>query len=223
MEPQMGIRAAVRRLSAIEPVWWLNAVIGTAAVGAVPRLDPPPRSDPGPRVGWWWALGIMVFVTERWPVELEFRRSTHSFSLTDVPLTLALIFASGTHAFVAVMAGALVALLLRRVPAVKFAFNLAQFALVTSVLIVVVHLAASADPGFGWITWGAVLAASQIGGVLTIAQILAAIVLTEGQRLARPGARDVRPGPAWSRSSARRWRSSAASSGSSDPRRRRCC
>ena len=83
-------------------------------------------------IGWWWALGIIVFVTERWPVELEFRRSTHSFSLTDIPLTLALIFTSGTHAFVAVMAGALVALLLRRVPPVKFAFNLAQFALVTS-------------------------------------------------------------------------------------------
>ena len=134
----------------------------------------------GPDVGWWWALGIMVFVTERWPVELEFRRSTHSFSLTDIPLTLALIFTSGTHAFVAVMAGALVALLLRRASAVKFAFNLAQFALVTSVLIVIVHLAASTDPGFGWITWGAVLAAAQIGSVLTTAQILAAIVLTSG-------------------------------------------
>ena len=50
----------------------------------------------------------------------------------------------------------------------------------TSVLIVIVHLAASTDPGFGWITWGAVLAAAQIGSVLTTAQILAAIVLTSG-------------------------------------------
>ena len=177
----MGIRAARRRLNSIEPVWWLNALIGTAAVvlylAWIRHLDP----ILGPDVGWWWALGIMVFVTERWPVELEFRRGTHSFSLTDVPLTLALIFTSGTHAFVAVMAGALVALLLRRAPAVKFAFNLAQFALVTSVLIVIVHLAASTDSGFGWITWGAVLAASQIGSVLTTAQILAAIVLTEGK------------------------------------------
>ena len=37
------------KLNSIEPVWWLNALIGTAAVGAVPRLDPPPRSDPGRR------------------------------------------------------------------------------------------------------------------------------------------------------------------------------
>jgi diguanylate cyclase (GGDEF)-like protein len=177
----MGIRAATGRLSSIEPVWWLNAVIATAAVvlyvAWIRHLDPILGAD----VDWWWALGIMVFVTERWPVEVEFQRSTHSFSLTDVPLTLALIFASGTHAFVAVMAGALVALLMRRASAVKFVFNLAQFALVTSVLIVIVHLAASADSGFGWITWGAVLAASQIGSVLTTAQILAAMVLTSGQ------------------------------------------
>src|SRR6476469_8163638 len=123
----MGVRASARRLTTIEPVWWLNAVIGTAAVvlylAWIRHLDP----ILGPDVGWWWALGIIVFVTERWPVEVEFRRSTHSFSLTDIPLTLALIFTSGTHAFVPVMAGALVALLLRRGPAVKFVFNLAQF------------------------------------------------------------------------------------------------
>ena len=51
----------------------------------------------------------------------------------------------------------------------------------TAVLILVVHFAAAADPGFGWITWGAVLLATQIGGLLTIVQILAAIVLTEGR------------------------------------------
>ena len=123
----------------------------------------------------------MVLVTERWPIELQFRRSTHAFTLTDIPLTLALVFATGTHAFFAVLAGLLVALLLRRMPPVKLAFNLAQYALVTAVLIIVVHLAASVDPGFGWITWGAVLAATQIGGVLTIVQILAAMVLTEGR------------------------------------------
>ena len=59
----------------------------------------------------------MVLMCERWPVELEFRRSSHSFSLTDVPLSLALIFASGTHAFVAILVGTVIALLLRRLPA----------------------------------------------------------------------------------------------------------
>jgi diguanylate cyclase (GGDEF)-like protein len=186
----VGIRAANRRFASIGPAWWLNAVIATAAavlyLAWVRHLDPILGAD----VGWWWALGIMVFVTERWPVELEFQRSAHSFSLTDIPLTLALIFTSGTHAFVAVMAGTLVAMLLRRGPAVKFAFNLAQFALVTSVLIAVVHLVAGSDPGFGWLTWGAVLAMAQVGSMLTTAQILAAMVLTEG-RVSRAQVREM--------------------------------
>jgi diguanylate cyclase (GGDEF)-like protein len=185
----MGIRGATRRLASIEPVWWLNAAMGAIAVGLyvvwIRHLEPIQR----PEIGW-WAIGIMVFVTERWPVELAFRRSTLVFSLTDVPLTVALVFASGTHAFAGVMAGAFVALLLRRMPTIKFAFNLAQFALMTSVLIVVVHLAASAESGFGWITWAAVLVACQIGGVLTIAGIVAAMVLTEG-RVSRAHVREM--------------------------------
>jgi diguanylate cyclase (GGDEF)-like protein len=188
--PRVGIHTFRRKLGSIESVWWLNAVIGASSLALyvlwIHRLEP----IQGPEITWWWTLAVMVFVTERWPVELEFRRSTHSFSLTDIPVTLALLFATGTHAFAAVMAGALVALLLRRLPPIKFALNLAQFALVTAVLIVGVHLAASFDPGFGWITWSAVLVASLIGGVLTTAQILAAIALTEG-RVSRAQVREM--------------------------------
>jgi diguanylate cyclase (GGDEF)-like protein len=185
----MGIRAACRRVSSIERVWWLNAAIGAAAgilyLVWVRHLEPIQH----PEIAW-WAIGAMVLVAELWPVVLEFRRSTHSFTLTDVPLTFALIFATGTHAFFAVVAGTLVALLLRRVSPVKSAFNLAQYALVVSVLIIVVHLAASVDPGFGWITWGAALAAGQITGVLTVAQIVAARALTEG-RVSRAQVREM--------------------------------
>ena len=122
--------------------------------------------------------------------------ATHSFSLTDVPLTLALVFTSGTHAFVAVhgrrrssrccCAGC---------PPVKFAFNLAQFALVTSVLIVVVHVAAAADPGFGWITWGAVLAGVPDRRPADDRADPRRDGADRGPRLARSGAPDVRPGP----------------------------
>ncbi len=42
------------------------------------------------------------------------------------------------------------------------------------------HAVASGDSGFGWVTWSVVLVASLIGSVLTTAQILAAMVLTDG-------------------------------------------
>ena len=91
----------IRRLLAIAPVWWLSAALGAIAAvlffGVVRHYEP----IHAPEIAW-WALALIVLVTERWPVELEFRRSSHSFSLTDVPLTLALVFASGTHAFAAV-------------------------------------------------------------------------------------------------------------------------
>ena len=54
------------------------------------------------------------------------------------------------------------------------------------------------------------LLATQLGGVLTIAQILAAIVLTEGHVSRDQVRADVRHGHRRSRSPARRWRSSAA-------------
>ena len=170
----------IRRLLAIAPVWWLSAALGAIATvlffGVVRDYEP----IHAPEIAW-WALALIVLVTERWPVELEFRRSSHSFSLTDVPLTLALIFASGTHAFAAVILGSVVALLLRRLPPVKFFFNVAQFSFVMTVLLVVVHSASDLDESFGWVTWASVLLATQLGGVLTIAQIIGAIVLTEGR------------------------------------------
>jgi diguanylate cyclase (GGDEF)-like protein len=168
-----------RKLAAIEPVWWLSAATGAFAVALYLLWIRHQEAIQSPEIAW-WALALMVVVTERWPIELQFRRATHAFTLTDVPLTLALVFATGTHAFFAVLAGLLVGALLRRMPPVKLAFNLAQYALITAVLIVVVHFTASADPAFGWIMWGAVIAATQIGGVLAIVQILAAMVLTEG-------------------------------------------
>ncbi len=175
----MVLRRVTDKLTAIEPVWWLNAAIalmaGALYLGFVRHYE----AIHTPEIAW-WVLALAIVVTERWPVELEFRRSSHSFSLTDVPFTLALIFASGPHAFLAITLGTAVALVLRRASAVKFAFNLAQFSLVTCVMVIVVQVAAGADPGFGWPTWGIVLLATQLGGVLTIVQILAAMVLTEG-------------------------------------------
>ena len=43
----------------------------------------------------WWVLAPAFLATERWPVELHFRRSSHSFSLSDILLTVALVFCSG--------------------------------------------------------------------------------------------------------------------------------
>src|SRR3954447_22149927 len=166
------------RLPKPEPIWLLNAAVAGLAFALwalVIRRYAPLQAPALP----WWLLAPAVALSERFPAELEFRRSAHSFSLTDILLALALVFSSGTAAFVGIVLGGGLALALRRLPAVKLAFNIAQFALITCVAELVVRGAAGLDHGFGWWTWAGVLAATQVGGLITIALLVAAIFLTE--------------------------------------------
>jgi diguanylate cyclase (GGDEF)-like protein len=161
------------------PVWLLNGAIAIACVllllGPVSGYD----AIATPELPW-YLLALVVAATERWPVHLEFRRSAHSFSLTDVPITLVLLFCSGPAGVGAVAAGGAVALALRRLPPLKFLFNLLQFALATALGYVVVHAIAGADPEFGPWVWVGALVALQLGGLVTIALIAAAMWMTEG-------------------------------------------
>src|SRR6059036_3897046 len=147
------------RFAAMHRVWWLNGAIATAT--ALLTLGPAGDLRPlaGPQVPW-WLLAAAIAVTERWPVHLEFKRSAHSFSLTDVPVSLALIFASGPQAVVGMLIGSAVALWFRRLPAIKFAFNLSQFVFITCVGLLVVH--AAAGDAFGPRAWLGVYAATQL-------------------------------------------------------------
>jgi diguanylate cyclase (GGDEF)-like protein len=178
-QPTSTHRPVERRVTKVNPVWILN---GAIALGCGLLLAGPVRgydriADPGLP---WFLLAVVVAATERWPVNLEFRRSAHSFSLTDVPLTLALVFCGGLAGVGAIAAGTAVALALRRLPPVKFFFNLAQFVFATALGYVIVHVIGGPGAEFGPWVWLGVLVALQVGGLLTIALIGAAMWLTEG-------------------------------------------
>ncbi|MCB0881154.1 MAG: EAL domain-containing protein [Thermoleophilia bacterium] len=167
------------RLSGVHAVWALNAAIALACglllAGPVRHYAPVvPDTIP------WWGIAAFIAITERWPVHLEFRRSAHSFSLTDIPVTLALLFLSGVEGPLAVALGGGVALALRRLPPLKFVFNLAQFTCAAAVGYVVMHMIAGHEPGFGPTVWVATLLALQIGGVFTIVALSCAMWLVEG-------------------------------------------
>ena len=76
-------------------------------------------------------------------------------------------------------------------------------------LLIVVHLAAAVDPGFGWITWGAVLAATPARRRADDRADPGRDRADRGPRLARSGPRRCSAWTSSSRSPARRWRSSA--------------
>src|SRR5947209_10063477 len=129
------------RLRRVHPVWGLNAAICTVAAllcfGPVAHFEP----MASPHLPW-WALAVAIAVCERWPVHFEFGRSAHSFSLTDIPLTLGCIFASGTGAIFGLTLGTAAAMAFRRLPPIKFIFNVAQFALALAVATIFLHFMA---------------------------------------------------------------------------------
>jgi diguanylate cyclase (GGDEF)-like protein len=168
-----------RRAAGLHRVWILNAAIvgGSVVLLAGPVRGYEPIASPELP---WWLLAFLVAATERWPVHLEFRRSAHSFSLTDVPVTIALIFCGGPAGVAAIAAGSVVALALRQLPPVKFVFNLAQFVFTTALGYVVVHAIAGPGAAFGPWVWFGVFVGLQLGGLVTIALITAAMWISEG-------------------------------------------
>src|SRR5215218_7576476 len=94
----MGIRAVLKKLTSIEPVWWLNAAVAASAVGLYLGFARHYAPIHSPEIAW-WVLALAVVLSERFPVELEFRRSSQSFALSAVPITQAVVFANATHTF----------------------------------------------------------------------------------------------------------------------------
>src|SRR5919106_1692300 len=135
---QRTTETPARRLSGTTRVWILTAAIAVAAVllyaAGVRRL--PPLADAN-----WLPLPILAglfYLAELAVVHFRFRRDAHSFSLSEVPLVLGLFFAAPWALVPAHLLGAAVALTVhRRQPAIKLAFNLGQFALQSTLAVVV--------------------------------------------------------------------------------------
>src|SRR5919198_1259458 len=94
-------------------------------------------------------------------------------------LNIAIVIASA--AVLAGLVGPVVVLLFdRKLPAIKFVFNIAQFTLTTCLAVIVFRLLAATVEGFGPPTWIFALLATQASAVITVTLIGAAISLSEG-------------------------------------------
>ena len=175
--------APARRLSGTTKVWILTAAIAVAAVllyaAGVRRL--PTLADAN-----WLPLPILAglfYLAELTVVHFRFRRDAHSFSLSEVPLVLGLFFAAPWALVPAHLLGAAVALTIhRRQPVIKLAFNLGQFALQSTLAVVVFRYVVALGDPLGPAGWVAALLATQVTLWVADALINAAIFLS-GDRL----------------------------------------
>jgi diguanylate cyclase (GGDEF)-like protein len=182
LKPKSPARLArvLRHARAIHPVWGLNvALIAAAAalyIGPVHGLQPLAH----PHLPW-WAIAIAFAIAERCVVHLHFRRGAHSFSLGDIPLVFGVIFCSAESFVLGCLLGCgLVLLFDRRLPPVKFVFNIGQLAVHACIAILIVHLLTLGPGQVDTRTWVSALIATQASSIVASSLIAAAISLSEG-------------------------------------------
>ncbi len=182
MNPKEPVRRDGPRGLGIRAFVGLLAIGGAGAIWAM--ADWSPMVD-GPHVPW-WALVAGFLIAERLVLHLRLRKDAHSFSMSEIPLVIALFLVTPFEAISAqLVANGLVLSLHRRQQPIKLLFNLAQFTIQTSVAFVVARsIFQMTTDSLGVVAWLAALAASL--AALATADILINIaILLSGGSLSR--------------------------------------
>ena len=115
----------------------------------------------------WWSFVLVFFLTEAFPIQVQFRGEAHSLSLSELGLVLALYLVSPGELLVTQMLGAAVALgIVRRQRPLTVVSNLAVFSLGSCIAVLVFHSFLLLGDGYGPAGWiGAVLGAGAFAAV----------------------------------------------------------
>jgi diguanylate cyclase (GGDEF)-like protein len=176
--PRQSARAIAPR------VWLLTAVLsGLAAAGYVMYAHAGGGSQNGGVAGW-LALAAGFAMTEACVLHLTIGRQAHSFAFAEIPLVVGLLYLPAHELLSARLVGTTVALLVfRRLPLMKVAFNLAQYALGVVVALSVWRMVANADLGSP-VTSIAVLSAMLAAAFVSALAVNAVMWLVEERRAA---------------------------------------
>ena len=129
-----------------------------------------------------WPVLVAIFaIAERAVFHLRFRKDAHSFSLSDIPLVIALFLAPPLAAITAQLAGTAIVLLIRRQQPVKMAFNLGQFVVQTSLAILVFRPIVSLGDAIGPAGWTAAVVATLVALGVAEVMIISVIKLSGGR------------------------------------------
>jgi diguanylate cyclase (GGDEF)-like protein len=173
------------RLGAPQRVALLTAAVAAAAVTlfvvVVRTLPGAPTALNLPWVLWAAAFAL----TEAMVVHVQWKREAHSFSIGDLVVATGLLLAAPTDLVTAHVVGLTAVLVFhRKQRGLKLLFNIAEFALATSVAILTFHVASSWT-GEMW-SWVAALLAVTVSTVTAAVCIVAVMSLAEGRVDIRP-------------------------------------
>src|SRR5262245_40697355 len=174
------IRAAYAR-SEWRRVWFFTGLLAAAAAAGYWVIVRHMTALPAPIHPPWPLLAAGFFAAEAKVIVVHFRRESHSFSLSEIPAVAGLFFFTPDEYMVSVLVGSAAAMLVTsRVSAVKFAFNLANFAVIAVVDLAIFHTLASPVGPPGPTDWIAAFAATLSASVVCVFAIATAISLSGG-------------------------------------------
>jgi diguanylate cyclase (GGDEF)-like protein len=181
--PPLSSFAAPVTITGPRSVWVLSGALTAAAVAVfvlgVHRLS----ALAAPIALDWWVVAAGFATAEILVVHLRFRRDTHSFSLSEIPLIVGLYFLRPDDLLLALIVGSGAALALhRRQPAVKLVFNLVNLAFATGFGVVVFRVILGAEGPIGPTGWAATIIAAISTDVVSLVMISCAIALATGNR-----------------------------------------
>jgi diguanylate cyclase (GGDEF)-like protein len=160
----------------------IAGLLAIVALAGVPHLDEPAfLAHPALP---WWALTCGFLLTESFVLHIQVRREAHTLSLSEIPMVLGLFLAAPHDLLLGrAVASAIVFLLVRRMGAIKTAFNLAVGLMEASVALTVFHLVARAPATIGPITWVGAYGGALAAAGLSALAVGSAIALHEGDGL----------------------------------------
>jgi diguanylate cyclase (GGDEF)-like protein len=152
------------------------AAIWAVAIASFPQISAP--------IGLGWPiLALLFFGAERFVVDIDVREQTHSFSLSEIAVILAIIFASPADLLLGQVLGAGTALLLRpgQRP-IKLLFNLANFALCSVFALLAYRLILGAGHPLEVYGWAAAFTAVFVSDVIGATNVALVIWLSQRER-----------------------------------------
>jgi diguanylate cyclase (GGDEF)-like protein len=163
------------------PVWAWTGILAAAALGlyatVLRGLSP---TFAGPHIPW-WALAVIFFLAEAYPVHLDFRSETHTLSLSELGVVLGLFLATPGELMLGLICGAGIALVvIRRQRPLKVAFNTAQFALSSAVAVVAFRAVAQLGDPHGPVGWAAAAVGAATFGLVSVILVTVTIALAAG-------------------------------------------
>ena len=168
-----------RGVSPTQRIWALDAVLVIAATAvALAYAGALPAPDTSVLVPW-WALALAFAGAEACAVHVRVRRSSHTFTLGEIPLVLGLAFARPADLLIGITLGSLLVLLRNReqTPA-KIVFNVGQLALGAVLALVVTHALIPAGAATSPSAWLALLAGAIASALVGSLLVSVAILLT---------------------------------------------